>query len=63
MVFEKTGFEQGSSAGPAARIEMRSGEVKSVVKGLEDTVMQGGYQRKLEQDALEILATETIFDV
>lgn len=42
MVFQMEGFEQGSSADPAARIEMRREEVKIVVKGAEDTVVCEG---------------------
>lgn len=38
---QSAGCEQDSSADPAAKIEIRRGEVKGLVRGIESTVVRG----------------------
>lgn len=58
MTRQTAGFEQGSNADPAAKIEMRRGEVKIFVDEIEGTVIKGSIDRSLEHETLEIVAIE-----
>ncbi len=58
MLRQIAGFEQGSNADPAAKIEIRRGEMKIFVDKIEGTVTKGSSDRSLELETLEILAIE-----
>jgi hypothetical protein len=56
VIRQAAGFEQFSNADPAAKIEMRRGEVKIFGDEMEGTVTKGCSDRSLEHETLEILA-------